>query len=209
MLYTALSLSSSFSLCCGPTPRRRRPFVLASVLLRVAIRAPHAIAAAAAASTAAARVLVRGAVRPPFGARAMALVAAIDQGTSSSRVIVFDTDGAVVTSAQVELPLITPQQGCVFESAGRRWRREGRQLGLIRGRGRGRAYARRGAYIRWVEQDPTQILTTVQTCMQQAAAQLEHKGYVPKRDIKGPTPGQGQGQGLGQGPGQGPRQGPG
>ena len=39
---------------------------------------------------------------------------------------------------------------------------------------------------RWVEQDPMQILTTVQTCMKQAAMQLEHKGYVPQRDVKGP-----------------------
>jgi len=40
-----------------------------------------------------------------------ALVAAIDQGTSSSRVLVFDAKGAVVAVSQVELPIRAPQSG--------------------------------------------------------------------------------------------------
>ena len=39
-------------------------------------------------------------------------VAAIDQGTQSTRVFLFGADGAAVASHQVALPQIYPQAGC-------------------------------------------------------------------------------------------------
>ena len=57
---------------------------------------------------------VGGAAAAGAGAGAVRLVAAIDQGTSSSRVIVFDAAHArVVALAQIELPLSTPHEGSV------------------------------------------------------------------------------------------------
>ena len=40
-------------------------------------------------------------------------VLALDQGTTSSRAILFNHDGAIVTSAQQELPQIYPAPGLV------------------------------------------------------------------------------------------------
>jgi glycerol kinase len=40
-------------------------------------------------------------------------ILALDQGTTSSRAIVFDHDGKVVTLAQQEFPLILPGPGLV------------------------------------------------------------------------------------------------
>lgn len=42
-------------------------------------------------------------------------VAAIDQGTSSTRVILYDQHGASLLSHQVPLPLITPKPGYVLD----------------------------------------------------------------------------------------------
>lgn len=44
-------------------------------------------------------------------------ILAIDQGTTSSRAVVFDKDGKVYQSAQKELPLITPHSGWVEQDA--------------------------------------------------------------------------------------------
>jgi len=49
-------------------------------------------------------------------------VGAIDQGTTSSRFIVFDTSGAIVTSAQKEHAQIYPQPGWVEHDATEIWR---------------------------------------------------------------------------------------
>ncbi len=42
----------------------------------------------------------------------MTYLLALDQGTSSSRSIVFDEHGHIVAQAQQELPQIYPQPGC-------------------------------------------------------------------------------------------------
>ncbi|MCO8248192.1 glycerol kinase GlpK [Comamonas thiooxydans] len=47
---------------------------------------------------------------------------ALDQGTSSSRSIVFDTQGRIVASAQLELPQIYPQPGWVEHDPREIWR---------------------------------------------------------------------------------------
>src|SRR4051812_25096247 len=51
----------------------------------------------------------------------MAYLLALDQGTSSSRSIVFDTSGAIVAMAQRELPQIYPQPGWVEHDALEIW----------------------------------------------------------------------------------------
>ncbi len=43
----------------------------------------------------------------------MAYLLALDQGTSSSRSIIFDQSGAIVATAQQEFPQIFPQPGWV------------------------------------------------------------------------------------------------
>ena len=52
----------------------------------------------------------------------MTFLLALDQGTSSSRSIVFDGDGQVVAQAQQELPQIYPQPGWVEHDAMEIWR---------------------------------------------------------------------------------------
>jgi glycerol kinase len=54
---------------------------------------------------------------------------ALDQGTSSSRAIVFDTQGSIVASAQQELPQIYPRPGWVEHDPREIWRT---QLGTAR-----------------------------------------------------------------------------
>ena len=51
----------------------------------------------------------------------MKYVLALDQGTTSSRAIVFDRRGKVVTSAQREFPQIFPQPGWVEHDAREIW----------------------------------------------------------------------------------------
>ncbi len=48
-------------------------------------------------------------------------ILAIDQGTTSTRALIFDRGGAVVRLAQKELPLITPQSGWVEQDARQIW----------------------------------------------------------------------------------------
>ncbi|WP_280191446.1 glycerol kinase GlpK [Delftia sp. PS-11] len=52
----------------------------------------------------------------------MTYLLALDQGTSSSRSIVFDTQGRIVASAQLELPQIYPQPGWVEHDPREIWR---------------------------------------------------------------------------------------
>ncbi len=52
----------------------------------------------------------------------MTYLLALDQGTSSSRSIVFDADGRVVAQAQLELPQIYPQPGWVEHDPQEIWR---------------------------------------------------------------------------------------
>lgn len=52
----------------------------------------------------------------------MTFLLALDQGTSSSRSIVFDAEGAIVALAQQELPQIYPQPGWVEHDAMEIWR---------------------------------------------------------------------------------------
>lgn len=52
----------------------------------------------------------------------MAYLLALDQGTSSSRSIVFDSDGQIVSTAQRELPQIFPQPGWVEHDPMEIWR---------------------------------------------------------------------------------------
>ena len=47
---------------------------------------------------------------------------ALDQGTSSSRSIVFDAQGRIVASAQLELPQIYPRPGWVEHDPREIWR---------------------------------------------------------------------------------------
>lgn len=49
------------------------------------------------------------------------LILAIDQGTTSTRALVFDKTGAVIAKAQKELPLITPHSGWVEQDANQIW----------------------------------------------------------------------------------------
>ncbi|MEN9983286.1 MAG: ATP:glycerol 3-phosphotransferase, partial [Pseudomonadota bacterium] len=51
----------------------------------------------------------------------MAYILALDQGTSSSRSIVFDDLGQIVAMAQRELPQIFPQPGWVEHDAMQIW----------------------------------------------------------------------------------------
>jgi len=48
-------------------------------------------------------------------------ILAIDQGTTSTRALLFDLQGCVIHIAQKELPLITPQSGWVEQDATRIW----------------------------------------------------------------------------------------
>ncbi|HCL86725.1 MAG TPA: glycerol kinase, partial [Comamonadaceae bacterium] len=52
----------------------------------------------------------------------MTYLLALDQGTSSSRSIVFDRSGHIVTQAQLELPQIYPRPGWVEHDAREIWR---------------------------------------------------------------------------------------
>ncbi|MBA4002158.1 MAG: glycerol kinase, partial [Delftia sp.] len=52
----------------------------------------------------------------------MTYLLALDQGTSSSRSIVFDTQGRIVASAQLELPQIYPRPGWVEHDPREIWR---------------------------------------------------------------------------------------
>ena len=52
----------------------------------------------------------------------MTYLLALDQGTSSSRSIVFDADGQVVAQAQLELSQIYPQPGWVEHDPQEIWR---------------------------------------------------------------------------------------
>src|SRR3954463_3212349 len=52
----------------------------------------------------------------------MTFLLALDQGTSSSRSIVFDPEGRIVAQAQQELPQIYPQPGWVEHDALEIWR---------------------------------------------------------------------------------------
>ena len=52
----------------------------------------------------------------------MTYLLALDQGTSSSRSIVFDALGRVVAQAQLELPQIYPQPGWVEHDPEEIWR---------------------------------------------------------------------------------------
>ena len=52
----------------------------------------------------------------------MSYLLALDQGTSSSRSIVFDAAGQMVASAQLELPQIYPQPGWVEHDPMEIWR---------------------------------------------------------------------------------------
>jgi glycerol kinase len=52
----------------------------------------------------------------------MTFLLALDQGTSSSRSIVFDAEGRIVAQAQQELPQIYPQPGWVEHDANEIWR---------------------------------------------------------------------------------------
>lgn len=49
------------------------------------------------------------------------LILAIDQGTTSSRALIFDHKGKVVAKAQKELTIITPQSGWVEQDANQIW----------------------------------------------------------------------------------------
>ena len=52
----------------------------------------------------------------------MKAILALDQGTTSSRAIVFDHDGSIVAIAQQEFPQIFPQAGWVEHDANEIWR---------------------------------------------------------------------------------------
>src|SRR6188768_3365867 len=52
----------------------------------------------------------------------MSYILALDQGTSSSRSIVFDGEGRIVAQAQQELPQIYPQPGWVEHDPMEIWR---------------------------------------------------------------------------------------
>lgn len=54
-------------------------------------------------------------------AKATPLILAIDQGTTSSRALLFDATGTAVHVAQRELPLITPQSGWVEQNGEKIW----------------------------------------------------------------------------------------
>jgi len=49
------------------------------------------------------------------------LILAIDQGTTSTRALIFNAEGQIVAKAQKELPLITPQSGWVEQDANQIW----------------------------------------------------------------------------------------
>jgi glycerol kinase len=51
----------------------------------------------------------------------MSLIASIDQGTSSSRCMIFDHSGAVIAIAQKEHQQFTPQSGWVEHDADEIW----------------------------------------------------------------------------------------
>src|SRR6218665_793528 len=52
---------------------------------------------------------------------AMTYLLALDQGTSSSRSIVFDEHGRIVAQAQLELPQIYPRPGWGGQEGGEMW----------------------------------------------------------------------------------------
>src|ERR1044072_10029264 len=56
-------------------------------------------------------------------------IGAIDQGTTSTRFIVFDRDGQIVTSDQREPQQITPKGGWVEHDAKEVWRRTREVIG--------------------------------------------------------------------------------
>ncbi|MCZ2105253.1 MAG: glycerol kinase GlpK [Burkholderiales bacterium] len=66
----------------------------------------------------------------------MTYLLALDQGTSSSRSIVFDGDGRIVGQAQIELPQIYPQPGWVEHDPVQIWRgQQGTMVGALQSAG--------------------------------------------------------------------------
>ena len=53
--------------------------------------------------------------------RVIQYIAAIDQGTTSSRCMIFDHDGAVVSVAQKEHEQFSPRAGCVEHDPNHLW----------------------------------------------------------------------------------------
>ena len=96
-------------------------------------------------SSAAAAIPILG-VCAPSGPNAR-FIGAIDQGTSSTRFILFDHEGCIVRSAQVEIEQIHPESGAD-------------------GEGVGQAQAQSG----WTEHDPLEIMRSIHACV---AAVLE------------------------------------
>ena len=93
------------------------------------------------------------------------LVASIDQGTSSSRVLVFNAAGEIVVQHQVEFPQYYPQAGSAsFCSAILSYFIE----------------------ISWHEHDPEEIYDSVKICLDEAVFKLRHLGIDPNliRGIK-------------------------
>jgi len=89
---------------------------------------------------------------------------AIDQGTTSTRFIIFDTDGNPVEQHQIEFKQIHPESGCVALSY---WP-DLWQLTLD---------------YRWHEHDPLELASSVENCIDEAVKKFVKNGHN-KEDIK-------------------------
>ncbi|KAJ5712314.1 Glycerol kinase [Penicillium malachiteum] len=81
-------------------------------------------------------------------------VGSIDQGTTSTRFLIFDRDGEPVASHQVEFTQIYPNPGGIHLET------------------------------RWHEHDPLELVSSVETCIEEAVRQFETNGYN-RASIKG------------------------
>jgi glycerol kinase len=113
-----------------------------------------------------------GATAPP-----LEVVAAIDQGTQSTRVYLFDRDARPVAWHQVPLPQIYPQAGCVRRAANAaaaatraRNRRRQRSISLLHPRAKPNQTNNS-----WCEHDPEEIWRSVVECLARALENAERK----------------------------------
>jgi glycerol kinase len=100
----------------------------------------------------------------------MEVVAAIDQGTQSTRVFLFDANENVIAFHQVDLPQLYPHPGCAANLLVMFCRILHNSNVL---------------HVRWCEQDPTEIWRTVQECIEQAvkvfALRSQYFPHLPDR----------------------------
>ena len=95
-----------------------------------------------------------------MGSTSEVFVGSIDQGTTSSRFLIFNKQGEPVASHQLEFKQIYPQPGCVSSI-----------------KACGPLYCISLTCFSWHEHDPLEIVSSVEKCIDGAVAQFETQGH--------------------------------